>query len=168
MIVYNKAMHLDNLHNNCVYPIQCCMNGISVNRVPEFLADNPDYSKNVLLVDEPLDNEVPLITPLYLISVAIYYPVINPIIHESNDDPITHTHVTAEEPLWDPWSSEYYKQKEGMMNFRGQLIDRNVLSWEHMVINLVGISWKVDDSDFTNIENSGVVLYSNVSVSNYS
>ena len=102
MIVYNKAMHLDNLHNNCVYPIQCCMNGISVNRVPEFLADNPDYSKNVLLVDEPLDNEVPLITPLYLISVAIYYPVINPIIHESNDDPITHTHVTAEEPLWDP------------------------------------------------------------------
>ena len=37
-----------------------------------------------------------------------------------------------------------------------------------MVINLVGISWKVDDSDFANIENSGVVLYSNVSVSNYS
>ena len=45
LLVVHHNIEVPNLPNHLLSPMQCCMNGVSVNDIPKFLAESPDDSR---------------------------------------------------------------------------------------------------------------------------
>ena len=123
MLVVNQAIEVPHLQHHLLCPMQCRMNGVKLNELPKFLADDPDESTHALQVGDPLDSGHPLTIPLSLKGVTSYFRVRKPTIQEWEDeDSYPRIELTAEEPVWDPGDSEFCDNEEKMIDFRGQVI----------------------------------------------
>ena len=51
MLTINQALHIPNLENNLLCPMQYRMNGVLVNDVPKFLKDKPSNDDHAILIE---------------------------------------------------------------------------------------------------------------------
>ena len=65
--------------------MQCCVNGVSNNKVPKFLASVPSETTHVIQIENPLNATHPIIFPLKLNGVTSYFEVRIPTQEESQD-----------------------------------------------------------------------------------
>ena len=163
MLVVNQAIEVPHLQNHLLCPMQCRMNGVKVDELPKFLAKTPDETMHAVQVVDPLD-ESPLYIPMSLVGVTSYFPVRKPTVKEWEDGTCPQIELTAEEPCWDPGSSDLGKQEDSMMDFRGQVVIRDTAARGQMVINSVTASTNVDAADITDDENLGLALEAKVCV----
>ena len=63
-----------------------------------FLAEDPDDNTNTITVDDPLNPNKPLIIPLVLKGVTVYFPYRKPISSEYKDESIPHIYMTIKAP----------------------------------------------------------------------
>eukprot|EP00804_Cyclotella_cryptica_P019398 CCRYP_006588-RA/>CCRYP_006588-RA protein AED:0.13 eAED:0.13 QI:0/0/0/1/0.75/0.6/5/0/864 len=146
--------------------MQCRLNGIKISELPKFLAEDPDESTHSLQVVDPLDDSSPLFIPLSLTGVTSYFQVRKPTIAEwENEAAYPHIDLTAEEPIWDPQSSDYSEMEDRMIDFRGQVMCRTSTARGRMVINSLSASLQVSAVDVTDDENFGLLLESKACVS---
>ncbi len=64
-LVINQAIHIPHLDHHLLFPMQCPVNGVTVNDLPKFLAANPTDQMHALTIndsDNPLQPVILLLT----------------------------------------------------------------------------------------------------------
>ena len=85
-----------------------------ISEVPKFLASSPSKITYAIKLSDPFDAGHLLIILLQL-SGTSYFDVYSPSIGEY-DELITKIYLTAEEPPWDPSTSEYSQRETQMLD----------------------------------------------------
>ncbi len=65
-LIINQAIHIPHLDHHLLCPIQCCVNDVTVNNLPKFLAANPTDQTHALTLTDPDNPLQPVILPLTL------------------------------------------------------------------------------------------------------
>ena len=104
ILMINQAIHIDGLVNHLLCPMQCCLNGVWINKVPKFLADTPSETTHAIDLVNPFGATHLLIIPLKLSGITSYFDVYSPSIAEYEDEDIPKIHLTAEEPPHRSWN----------------------------------------------------------------
>ena len=86
--------------------MQCCLNGVQINKIPKFLAENPSERTHSIELVNPFNATHSLIIILKLSSVTSYFDVYTPSIAKYENEEIPKIHLTVEEPPWDTSKSE--------------------------------------------------------------
>ncbi len=148
--------------------MQCCLNCVTVNDVPEFLLKNPTVNDNAVIILSN-SNDSLLRIALQLQGIISYFPVRAATLSEYDSDVIPKFHLTAEAPIWDPGSSPYSLQEDSMLNFRGKIVSTVTTSRGQitMQVNAVCSSLFTSDCviDATDDNNFDIYLESFVQIS---
>ena len=99
--------------------MQCHLNGVWINEVPSSLAETPSETTHAIELVNHFDATHLLIILPNLIGITIYFDVYSPSITEYEDEENTKIHLTANEPPWDPSTSEYSEQETHMLDHQG-------------------------------------------------
>jgi hypothetical protein len=113
----NQAIHIDIMDNDLLCPMQCRLNGVSINGIPKFLVDNPT---NVTHQEQNNDAH-PTIIPLALDGVTSYFLVTKPTQEEVEDKSILRLDLTAENPPWNPRDPDFAQRERNMVNSAGSI-----------------------------------------------
>ena len=82
-----------------------------ISEVCKFLAEIPNETTHAIELVDPFDTAHPLIIPLQLSSATSYFDVYSTSIADYENEDIPMIHLTAEEPPWDPLTSEYSEKE---------------------------------------------------------
>ena len=85
MLVYHKSIHCPRLTSHLMLIMQSRMEGVRINELPKFLAEDPDEKTHEIIAYYPLNPNEPLVIPLVLKGVAIYLPSRKPRASEYED-----------------------------------------------------------------------------------
>eukprot|EP01082_Thalassiosira_pseudonana_P000056 g25.t1 g25 contig1:58370-58834(+) len=109
------------MDNNLLCPMQCRMNGVSVNEIPKFLVDNPTNVTHSLVfpMQEQDDDTQPTIIPLALDGVTSYFLVTKPTQEDVEDKSMLHLDLTAENPPWNPQDLDFAQWERNMVDSAG-------------------------------------------------
>ncbi len=168
VLLINQAIMIPSIKNILLCPMQCCLNGVTVNDVPKFLLKNPMVDDHAVIIPSDVDDS-PLRISLKLQGVTSYFPVQAATLSEYESDVIPKFHLTTDAPVWDPSTSSYYLQDDAMLDFRGQIVS-TVTTTRGQIIMLVNAvcsspfaSYCVIDA--TDNNNFGIYLESFVQIS---
>ncbi len=84
----------------------------------KFLSASPPKDDHTLLVHDPDGFSPPHIILLSLDSVTCNFDARCPSLAEYEDKKISKYHLTSKSPLWDPSTSLYSTQEDGMVDYR--------------------------------------------------
>ena len=76
-------------------PMQCCLNGVHINEVSKFLAENPGVTTHALELTDFFDAAYLLIIPLQLSGGSSYFDVHSLSRAKYENDDIPKIHLTA-------------------------------------------------------------------------
>ena len=107
----NQAIHIIDLENHLLCPMQCHQNGVHINEVPKFLAEIPGVTIHAIQLIYPFNTAHLLIILLQLSSVKSYFDVYSPSMAEYEIEDIHQIHFTAEEPSWDLSTIKYLEKR---------------------------------------------------------
>ena len=74
MLVHHQAIHFPRLTSHLMCPMQSRMTGVRIIELPKFLAEDPDEKTHVIIVNDPLNLNEPLVIPLALKSFTSNFP----------------------------------------------------------------------------------------------
>jgi hypothetical protein len=63
-LIINQAIHISHLDHHLLCPMQCCVNDVSFNNLPKFLATDPTDQMHALTLSDPDNPLQPVILPL--------------------------------------------------------------------------------------------------------
>ncbi len=165
ILMINQAIKIDSMHNALICPMQYCVHGTIVNECPKFMSASPTEDGHALLVHDPNGCSPPLTILLSLNGVTSYFEARCPSLLEYEDKSIPKYHLTSKSPLWDPSTSLYSSQEDGMVDYRGHLIAKlstHPLSLDMAVSSVVSASYMAVDITYN--ENFATVLDHHVKV----
>ncbi len=110
ILMINQAIKIDSKHNILI--------GTTVNECTKFMLYSPAEDDHVLLVHEPNGCSPPLTIPLSLDGVTSYFEARCPSLVEYEDENIPKYHLTSKSPPWDPSTTLYSSQEDGMVDYR--------------------------------------------------
>ncbi len=127
ILMINQAIKIDSMHNILICPMQCHAHGTIINDCPKFVSASPAEDYHALLVHDPDGCSPPLTILLSLDGITSYFEAICPSLLEYEDKNIPKYHLTSKSPLWDPSTSMYSSQEDGMVDYSGCLIAKLTL-----------------------------------------
>ena len=104
------------------------MAGVRINEMTEFLEEDPDEKTHTIIVDDPLNPNDPLIIPLALKDVTIYFPSGKPRASEYEGGYIPHIDMTSGSVVWEPYDTGFPEQEDAMTDFRGEVISSEIIT----------------------------------------
>jgi hypothetical protein len=103
--------------------MRCCVNDLTVNNLPEFLAADPTDQTHALTLTDPDNPLQPVILPLILRGGdVVAFNVRSRTIDEFNSHDHLILHLTSETLTWDPTTDLYEKQENIMMDYSGNIV----------------------------------------------
>ena len=75
ILMMNHAIHINGFVYHLLCPMQCCLNGVYISKVPKFLAKTPNETTHALESINPFDPTIPLIISLQLSGVTRFFDV---------------------------------------------------------------------------------------------
>ena len=111
LLIMNQAICIDGLINHLFCPMKCHLNGMHVNEIPKFLAENLSETAHAIELIDSFDSAHPLIISLHLSRVTSYFNVYSPSVTENENDEITKIHLTTKNKLWDPSTNEFSERE---------------------------------------------------------
>jgi hypothetical protein len=121
-LIINQAIHIPHLDQHLLCPMPCCVNDVTVNNLPKFLAANPTDQMHALTTNDS-DNPLQLvILPLTLRGVTFLLNVRTVTIDEFNSQDYPRLHLTSETLTWDPTTTLYEQQENAMMDYSGNIV----------------------------------------------
>ncbi len=102
--------------------MQCCVNDVTINYLPKFLAANPTDQTHALTMTDPNNPLQPVILPLTLRGVTSLLNVRTVTIDEFNSQDYPRLHLTSETLIWDPTTNLYAQQENAMMDYSGNIV----------------------------------------------
>ncbi len=120
-LIINQAIHIPHLdHHLC--PMQCCVNDVTVNNLPKFLAANPTDQMHALTINDPDNPLQPVIIPLILRGVTLLLNVRTMTIDEFHSQDYPQLHLTSETLTWDPTTTLYEEQETAMTDYSSNIV----------------------------------------------
>ncbi len=163
-LIINQAIHIPHLDHHLLCPMQCRVNDMTVNDLPNFLAANPTDQTHALTLTNP-DNPLQLvILPLTLRGVTLLLNVRNVTINEFNCHDYLRLHLTSETLTWDPTTDLYEQQEHAMMDYSGNIVRDAAVKGPKLILNEFQ-SLTTDFADLMHDCNFHQVLTSHVVVS---
>ncbi len=83
-LIINQAIHIPHLDHHLLCPMQCCVNDVTINNLPTFLAADPTDQMHALTLTDPDNPLQPVILPLTLRGVTSLLNVRSVTIDEFN------------------------------------------------------------------------------------
>ena len=83
-LIINQAIHIPHLDHHLLCPMQCCVNDVTVNNLPKFLAANPTDQTHALTINDPNNLLQLVILPLTLRGLTMLLNVRTVTINEFN------------------------------------------------------------------------------------
>ena len=82
MLTINQVIYIPHIKNHLLCPMQCIVNSVIINELPNFLSDNPFEANHAIQVTDLLDDNSTLIIPLHLHVIITYFSIRKPMIKE--------------------------------------------------------------------------------------
>jgi hypothetical protein len=101
-LIINQTIHIPHLDHHLLCPMQCCVNDVTVNNQPKFLAADPTDQTHALTLTNPNNPLQPVILPLTLRGVTSLLNVRSVTINEFNSHDYLRLHLTSETLTWIP------------------------------------------------------------------
>jgi len=164
-IVINQALHIPHLDHHLLCPMQCRVNDLIIDEMPNFLAHDPTDHMHALTIRDPHNPAQTVIHPLALRGMTSLINVRAPTLNEWNSDAFTRLSLTSESLTWDPTLTIYSDQEAAMTNYSGNVV-RCAAVRGHvgiLAINLLS-SLSSDLVDVTDDKNFHQVLTSKVMI----
>ena len=111
------------------------MEGVRINDLPKFLAEDPYEKYHSIIVNDTLKPNEPLVTPLALKWVTSYLPSRKPRVSEYEDESTLHINLTSKAPVWEPSETSFSEQEDTMTDFRGYFINNETIIRGLWIIN---------------------------------
>ena len=89
-------MHCPRLTHHLMCPTQSWMTGVRINDLPKLLAEDPDENTHSIIVDDLFNPNEPLVIPLALKGITIYFLSRKARVCEYEDETIPHIDMTSE------------------------------------------------------------------------
>jgi hypothetical protein len=121
-LIINQAIHIPHLDHHLLFPMQCCVNDLTINDLPEFLAADPTDQTHALTLTDPNNPLQLVILPLILRGVTLLLNVRSTTINKFNSHDHLRLHLTSETLTWDPMTDLYEKQENAMMDYSGNIV----------------------------------------------
>jgi hypothetical protein len=102
--------------------MQCCVNDVTVNNLPKFLAANPTDQTHELTKSDPNNPLQPVILPLTLRGVTPLLNVRTVTINEINSQHYPSLHLTSDTLTWHPTTNLYEQKENAMMDYFGNIV----------------------------------------------
>jgi hypothetical protein len=163
-LIINQAIHVPHLDHHLLCPMQCRVNDVIVDKMPKFLAIKPTDQMHALTVPDPDDPSQTLTLPLALRGVTLLLHVRNVTTDDFYNDNIPRIDLTSETLTWDPSTTLYEEQENGMTDHSGAIIRDAAVRGPDLVINALH-SMTTDLADILHNCNSHQVLLSYVNIS---
>jgi hypothetical protein len=117
--VFYQAIHMPQLDHHLLCPMQCCVNDMTVKKVPKFLNRFPTDNTHALIVQNPDNDSTTLSFPLHLQGVTSYLLVCKPTVAKWETGDIVRINMMTENLNWDPNDPTYSSQEAAMTDYRG-------------------------------------------------
>jgi len=140
------------------------VNDVIVDETPKFLAPQPTDQTHALTVADPTDPSQTLTLPLTLRGVTSLLYVRNVTADDFNTNDIPRIDLTSETLTWDPTTTLYEDQENGMTDYSGHIARDAAMRGPDLVVNAL-ISLTTDTADITHDCNFHQVLQSHVTIS---
>ncbi len=163
-LIINQAIHIPHLDHHLLCPMQCHVNGMIVNDLPNFLATDPTDQTHALTLTDPDNPLQPVILPLTLRGVTSVLNVRSTTIIEFNSQDHLRLHLTSETLTWDPTTDLYEQQEHAMMDYSGNIVLDATMRGPQLILNELQ-SLTTDLADLTHDCNFHQVLTAHVVVS---
>jgi hypothetical protein len=163
-LIINQAIHVPHLDHHLLCPMQCRVNDVIVDETPKFLAPRPTDQTHALTVNDPVDPSQMLTLPLSLRGVTSLLYVRNVTADDFYNSDIPRIDLTSETLTWDPTTTLYEEQEEGMLDFSGDIVRDAAVRGPSLVINALH-SLVTDTVDIMHDCNFHQVLQSHVTIS---
>jgi hypothetical protein len=163
-LIINQAIHIPHFDHHLLFLMQCCVNDMTINDLPKFLAtDTTDQSHALTLTDSnnPLQ---PVILLLTLRGVTLVLNVRSMPINEFNRHDHLRLHLTSETLTWDPTTDLYEQQERAMMDYSGNIVHDAAVWGPQLILNELQ-SLTTDLADLTHDCDFHQVLTAHVVVS---
>ena len=105
--------------DNLITPFLVREAGIQLNETPKIQCDDPSIDDHSLYI-----KEMNIRIHLHLHGIVSYFTTRKPTQDEIHSLPWVH--LTPDAPEWDPHTSVYERQEAQMLDFEGQIIERNL------------------------------------------
>jgi hypothetical protein len=79
----NQAIYIPEVDHCPLYPMQCRINGVEINKVPKFLTPNATTSTHSIWIADPTNAVHPYTIPLQLEGIVSYFEYALPTILQS-------------------------------------------------------------------------------------
>ncbi len=119
ILVINNALYFENMEHNLLPPFLVRLAGLEVDECPKFLAKNPTIKTHAICSEDP-----ELIIPMSLNGTVSYIPTRPPDSKEL--DRLDHIPLTPNMQDWDPHTNIYSEQESCMLDYRGEIVEREV------------------------------------------
>ena len=140
------------------------VNDVIIDETPKFLAIKPTDQTHALTVPDPDDPLQTLTLPLTLRGVTSLLHVRNVTADDFYNDNIPRIDLTLETLTWDPSTTLYEEQENGMIDYSGNIVCDAAMRGPHLVINALH-SLTTDLANITHDCNFHQVLLSHVNIS---
>ena len=160
----NQAIHVPHLDHHLLCPMQCHVNDLIVDETPKFLAIKPTDQTHALTVPDPDDPLQTLTLPLTLRGVTSLLHVRNVTADDFYNDNIPRIDLTLETLTWDPSTTLYEEQENGMIDYFGTIVRDAAMRGPDLVINALH-SLTTDLANITHDCNFIQVLLPHVNIS---
>ena len=120
LMIIRNALYLKEMTVTLIPPMMMRLAGLDVNECPKFLAKHPSLHYHSIYFPDT-DMRV----PLRLYGIISYIPVRCPSQSEYENPTEPILELTPQVSNWDPHDDKYELQESSMLNFRGELKERN-------------------------------------------
>jgi hypothetical protein len=132
--IINQAIHIPHLDHHLLC-LQCCMNDVTINNLPNFLAANPTDQMHALTLTDPDNPLQPVILPLTLRGVTLLLNVRSVTINECYSHDYLQLHLISETLTWDLTTDLYEQQEHAMMDYSGNIVRDAAMRGPTLILN---------------------------------
>ena len=157
ILLIQQTIEMKGIDYHCLCPMQCCMNGVLIDRVPKFLAPITSEIMHPMQLENVFDATQPNIIPLKLKGVTSYIKVRTPTQEEHENQNIIKIELMFEAPPWDLSSPELNRQNQNIFDYRRQFVSIITPAREQLFINSV-TCYAYDAADVMDNDNYAAVL----------
>jgi hypothetical protein len=126
ILVINNALYVKENKDNLITPFLVREAGITLNETPKIQCEDPSVDDHSLYI-----KDINLRIHLHLHGIISYFTTRKPTKDEIHSLPWIH--LTPDAPSWDPHTTVYERQEAQMLDFEGQIIEKNLRTERHIL-----------------------------------
>lgn len=125
VLLVNNALYFEEMKHNLIPPFMIRLAGAEVNECPKCLSRHPRIEDHSIYFPNDENHSEGYRIPLQLHGTISYLPTNIPTSRELVE--LTRYNLTPDTPEWNPHTDVYGNQEHSMLNYQGELVEKQVM-----------------------------------------